>query len=185
MKNSWSDVLHQITPLLIQTILEDYQLSWKGIHGITHWARVLENGLRLASYTGAQIQVVVLFAVFHDSKRANESNDPGHGRRGAAFARLLRGKAFDLSEEDFALLATACTHHTDCLTTGDITVQTCWDADRLDLGRAGITPDPKYLCTDAARQSELLNWAHERSCLRHEPEICRQWMSGLSSKELQ
>lgn len=175
MRSDRLPALNGITPLLIQTILEDYQLSWWGIHGITHWARVIENGLRLASYTGAQVQVVALFAVFHDSKRNNESKDPGHGRRGAEFARILKGKAFDLSDEDLALLETACTYHTDNLTTGDITVQTCWDSDRLDLGRAGITPDPKYLCTEAAKEPELLNWAHERSCLRFEPEICRQW----------
>jgi len=178
MRKYWPLTVNEITPLLLQTILRDYQLSWRGIHGITHWARVLENGLRLASCTGAQIQVVALFAVFHDSKRANESKDPGHGRRGAEFARMLKGKAFNLSEDDFALLETACAYHTDSLTTGDITVQTCWDSDRLDLGRAGITPDPKYLCTDAAKQPELLNWAHERSCLKYEPEICREWVSG-------
>jgi alkaline phosphatase D len=42
------------------------------------------------------------------------------------------------------------------------TLLACWDADRLDLGRAGITPVPERLCTDAAR--ELLAWAHERAC---------------------
>ena len=179
MKSHWSLTMNEISPLLIQAILSEYQLSWRGIHGITHWARVLENGLRLASYNGAQVQVVALFAVFHDSKRANESNDPGHGRRGAEFAKLLKGKAFNLSEDDFALLETACAYHTDSLTIGDITVQTCWDSDRLDLGRAGIIPDPKYLCTDAAKQPEFLSWANERSCLQYEPEICREWISGL------
>ena len=181
MKSHWSPVLDEITPLLIQTILEDYQLPWRGVHGITHWARVLENGLRLASSTGAQTQVVVLFAVFHDSKRTNESKDPGHGRRGAEFAKTLNGKVFDLSDNDFALLEIACAYHTDSLTTGDITVQTCWDSDRLDLGRVGIIPDPRYLCTEAAKQAELLNWANERSRLQYEPEICRQW--AIESKE--
>jgi uncharacterized protein len=179
MKSHWPLTMNEITPLLIQTILKDYQLSWRGIHGITHWARVLENGFRLASYTGAQAEVVALFAVFHDSRRINESKDPGHGLRGAEFAKMLNGKAFNLSEDDFALLETACTYHTDSLTTGDITVQTCWDSDQLDLGRAGITPDPKCLCTNAAKQPELLNWAHERSCLKYETEICREWISGL------
>jgi uncharacterized protein len=175
MENQRFMVSNEITPLLIQTILKDYQLSWRGVHGITHWARVLENGLRLAAYTGAQTQVVALFAVFHDSMRTNESKDPGHGQRGAEFAKILNGKAFDLSDDDFALLETACTYHTDSLTTGDTTVQTCWDSDRLDLGRVGIVPDLKYLCTDAAKQPGLLNWAYERSRLQYEPEICRQW----------
>jgi uncharacterized protein len=173
MENQRVLALNEITPLLIQTILKDYQLSWWGVHGVTRWARVLENGLRLASYTGARTQVVALFAVFHDSRRTNESKDPGHGRRGAEFAKSLRGKAFHLSDEDFALLEIACAHHTDRLTAGDISVQTCWDCDRLDLGRVGIVPDPRCLCTGAAKQPGLLNWAYERGRLQYEPEICR------------
>lgn len=40
-------------PSLIRIIREQYQLPWDGIHGVSHWARVLENGLRLAPLTGA------------------------------------------------------------------------------------------------------------------------------------
>ncbi len=36
---------------LIHAILEDYTLSLNGIHGVSHWARVLENGLRLVQET--------------------------------------------------------------------------------------------------------------------------------------
>lgn len=152
--------LHNIlTPELIRTILDEYQLSWRGVHGITHWARVLENGLRVASYTGARIPVVALFAVFHDSKRTNEGKDPGHGRRGAEFAKKLNGKVFDLSDHDLALLDVACTYHTHPIASDDFTVHTCWDSDRLDLGRVGIATDPRYLYTDAAKQPELLTWA--------------------------
>ncbi len=101
--------------------------------------------------------------------------EKGHGRRGAEFAGSLRGKAFDLSDHDFALLETACAFHTHSIPTDDITVQTCWDADRLDLGRVGIVPDPRYLCTAVAKAPELLDWAYERSRLRYEPRICREW----------
>jgi uncharacterized protein len=34
-------------PLILQTVLEEYRLPLHGHHGVTHWARVLENGLRL------------------------------------------------------------------------------------------------------------------------------------------
>ena len=102
-KGLWSPVLNEITPLLIQTILNEYQLSYWGVHGITHWARVLENALRLASLTGAQTLVVALFAVFHDSPRTNESSDPGHGRRGAEFGKKLNGNAFHLTDDDLTL----------------------------------------------------------------------------------
>jgi uncharacterized protein len=138
-------------------ILDRYSLPVRGHHGVVHWARVLENGLRLAAVTGASVEVVTLFALFHDSRRVNEHTDPRHGHRGAAYARSLRGKLVHLDDADFELLFQACSLHTDGLTEGDVTVQTCWDADRLDLGRVGITPDPDLLCTDAARR--LLAWA--------------------------
>ncbi len=46
---------------------------------------------------------------------------------------------------------------------GDVTVRTCWDADRLDLGQVEIRPDRRYLCTEAARDPEVLAWAYCRS----------------------
>jgi hypothetical protein len=45
----------------------------------------------------------------------------------------------------------------------DITAQTCWDADRLDLGRVGTTPKAEYLCTNAARDPDMIEWAHGRA----------------------
>jgi len=160
-----------ISPELLRAIRGQYQLPWRGIHGVTHWARVLEKGLRLAEHTGARIEVISLFAVFHDSRRENENHDPHHGRRGTELAAALRGTAFDLSDEDFRLLKTACDQHADGLTAGDVTVQTCWDADRLDLGRVGTTPDPRYLCTNAAKEKTTIDRACERSVRFHVPEL--------------
>jgi hypothetical protein len=74
-----------------------------GIHGIRHWARVLENGRKLAEKTGAMIEVVELFALFHDSQRQNDGYDPGHGSRGARLAEKMRGNWFDLSDLAFDL----------------------------------------------------------------------------------
>ena len=108
----------------------------------------LENGLRLAPTTSANEAVVILFSLFHDSRRRNDYTDPGHGRRGAELAKSLRGDLFDLSDDHFELLYDACARHTDGLIEGDVTVQTCWDADRLDLGRVGIEPSPRLLCTE-------------------------------------
>jgi uncharacterized protein len=163
------------TSELIKAIRRQYQLPWRGIHGVVHWARVLENGVCLAASTGARLQVVRLFAVFHDSRRTNEGHDPGHGRCGAAFAAELRGKLFQMSDEDFELLRIACTFHTSGKTKGDVTVQTCWDADRLDLGRVGIRPHPKYLCTGAAKEPAMISWAYERSITRHVPGLVTEW----------
>jgi uncharacterized protein len=147
------------------------------------WARVLENGLRVAEQTGANIEVVSLFAVLHDSKRVNECTDPDHGQRGADFAAELRGHLFDLPDQELELLYLACAGHTHERTHSDITVQTCWDADRLDLGRIGITPDPNRLCTAAARKTELLRWADGRARFVIVPTLVwDEWGVDLSRK---
>jgi uncharacterized protein len=94
--------------LVLQSILTDYQLPLNGDHGVSHWARVLENGLRLREETGADVAVVSLFAVLHDSRRINEVHDPDHGPRAALFASELRGRVFDLDDHQFSLLTRAC-----------------------------------------------------------------------------
>ena len=129
---------------------------------------MLENGLRVAEVTGADPEVVTLFALFHDSRRINEVRDDGHGLRGAEFASSLRGSLIHLDDTRFDLLFEACRLHSDGHTDGDATLQACWDADRLDLGRVGISPQPRRLCTDAAR--ELIAWADRRATQGHEPE---------------
>jgi len=148
---------------LVGIVRSRFALDWKGVHGVSHWVRVRENGLLLAERTGARVDVVELFALFHDSQRVNDERDPGHGSRGAAFARSLAGSVFDLDPEGLELLMEACRGHSDGHMTGDSTVVTCWDADRLDLGRIGIDPDPARLCTDAAREPAMLERALRRS----------------------
>jgi uncharacterized protein len=148
---------------LIEAIRKQYVLSWNGIHGISHWTRVRENGLWLAERTGANHQVVELFAYLHDSKRVNDGRDSGHGQRAAHLVQTLQGSVIHLSGEDLKRLVYACTYHTAGLTKADITVQTCWDADRLDLGRVGIRPQACYLCTAVARDPETIQWALTRS----------------------
>ena len=161
---------------VIQAILEDYVLPVSGYHGVSHWARVLENGLRLSETMGANIEVVRLFAIFHDSKRRNDGVDPDHGQRGADFAAELRGRLFDLSDDGFKLLHRACAGHTHELTHPDITIQTCWDSDRLDLGRVGVTPHPNRLCTTVAKTREMILWADGRASFHVVPAIvAEEW----------
>lgn len=158
---------------IVQAVLAEYTLPLEGIHGVDHWARVLENGRSLSAVTGANLEVVSLFAVLHDSRRENESTDPAHGPRAAEYAAALRGALFDLSDDEFALLHRACTGHTHERTHADITIQTCWDSDRLDLGRIGIQPHPTRLCTPHARLSETIKWADGRSVFRVVPDFVR------------
>ena len=172
-------------PLVLHAVLEEYSLPWDGYHGIAHWARVMENGLRLAEATGADIGVVQLFAVLHDSQRLNEGTDPDHGPRAAEFAVTVRGLLFELSDREFRLLHRACAGHTHERTHPNITIQTCWDADRLDLGRVGMTPDPNLLCTDAAKQPELLSWASGRGSLGVIPALVKEdWGIDLAAGRL-
>lgn len=146
---------------LIQHLRSQFKLDWQGLHGISHWTRVRVNGLMLARETGANPHVIELFAFFHDARRFSEQGDAGHGARGAELAAQLRGRYFEATDTEMTLLHDACAHHSDGLTTGDITVLTCWDADRLDLGRVGIMA--KYLCTDAARKDANRLPAHQRA----------------------
>jgi uncharacterized protein len=166
---------------LLDYILETYALPCGGIHGVVHWARVLENGRRLARETGALIEVVSLFAVLHDARRINEHLDPEHGPRAAEFAGALRGRLLDLADHEFQLLHRACAGHTYERTHPDVTIQTCWDADRLDLGRVGITPDPRYLCTELARQPAMIFWADGRATRGVVPELVEtEWGIDLA-----
>jgi uncharacterized protein len=158
-------------PLILNAVLDDYALPWDGVHGVAHWARVLENGLRLAGETGADVEVVSLFAILHDSRRINEHTDPDHGPRAGEFARTLRGRLFDLSDHEFHLLHRACAGHTHERRHPDVTIQTCWDADRLDLGRVGITPHPKYLGTEVARRPATIEWADGRASFGVVPQL--------------
>ena len=59
----------------------------------------------------------------------------------------------------------------------NITVQACWDADRLDLGRLGKTPIPDYLGTEFAREPEIIAWASNRACQGIIPEfVIGEWL---------
>lgn len=98
--------------------------------------------------------------------RQSDGADPKHGPRAAQWAIELRGHAIHLDDAQFEMLTDACRYHTTDRTHADLTVQTCWDADRLDLGRVGIFPDPRRLCTDAAKDRNMILWAYDRSVRR-------------------
>ncbi len=148
---------------LIEVIRPQFELDWRGIHGAPHWARVRINGRRLARETGANPRVIDYFAFLHDSRRLHDGFDSEHGQRAARFAQELRDRHLPLDDDEFRLLEIACREHSHGTLNGDITVMTCWDADRLDLGRVGIRPDPERLCTAAARKPTTIEWAYKRS----------------------
>jgi uncharacterized protein len=137
---------------LWQTVSGQFSLAVDSDHGPDHWRRVERNGLLLAESSGADIVVVRLFALFHDSRRQNEFTDPDHGRRGALYASELRFQHYEITDHQFALLQTACIWHTEARHHADPTIGTCWDADRLDLGRVGVIPDPMFMNTDLGKR---------------------------------
>jgi uncharacterized protein len=129
-----------------------FRLGPHSLHGPDHWQRVERNALHVSSSSGADVLLVRLFAVLHDSHRHNECHDPEHGQRAATWAVELNGGShFDLTPDRLALLQFALTYHDKGQTSTDATVGTCWDADRLDLGRVGITPNPNLMSTAAGK----------------------------------
>jgi uncharacterized protein len=124
-----------------------FTLGDHSIHGPDHWQRVERNALEIAPHTGADVLLVRLFAVLHDSNRHNDSHDPEHGARAAAWARELNSVRFRLESAQLELLCEAMTWHDKGRISADPTIGTCWDADRLDLPRVGIRPVPRLMST--------------------------------------
>jgi HD superfamily phosphodiesterase len=53
------------------------------VHGLDHWFRVWKNAEMLSDKgSPADLNVVALYALFHDSMRMNDGGDLGHGTRG-------------------------------------------------------------------------------------------------------
>ena len=152
-----------ITPRLTAYLHREFRLKWTGIHGAPHWARVRANGLKLASLNGARSDVVEFFAFLHDSQRLHDGSDRSHGPRAADSLFKLNGDLFSLDGTGLDMLIYACRHHSDGLVESDLTIRTCWDADRLDLGRVGIKPCASKLATLEARDPTMIEWAYRRS----------------------
>ena len=156
-----------ISQELIRLIKQTFQLNWQGVHGLPHWARVRVNGLLIARQNGANARVVELFAFLHDVKREAEFNDPDHGVRAAYFVNTLANDLLEINDQEKELLSYACEYHSRGLVEGDVTIQTCWDADRLDLGRGGLRPSIDKLCTEIAKQPEFFEQAYQRAIYRN------------------
>ena len=136
-----------------------------GIHGVPHWSRVWFHGRRLAASMDVNPAVLAWFAFLHDSQRHNDGRDPLHGHRAADFAVGLRrdGQVGELAKTEFEHLCEAMRLHSDGHTVSDPAIIACWDADRLDLGRVGITPKAHRLCTPHGRKPETIEAALELS----------------------
>ncbi|OUV22096.1 MAG: hypothetical protein CBC55_04690 [Gammaproteobacteria bacterium TMED95] len=143
---------------LVDIVTSQYEerLSPNGLHGCRHWERVLINGLLLEQVLPDYVcaDTIYLFALFHDSKRMREGEDPGHGARGAAFFNECVDKGLITfrehlgapnANEVIANVSRACTRHSENLFDDEPHVAACFDADRLDLERVSIYPDREKL----------------------------------------
>ncbi len=124
------------------------------LHGLDHWFRVWKNAQLLTGReTSADLEVVALYALFHDAMRLNDGEDPDHGNRG--FALWERINQLQDIEQYFTkhqqeLFFEAVTEHSHGYRATDPTIAVCWDADRLDLHRKGLWPDARFMSTQTA-----------------------------------
>jgi uncharacterized protein len=150
-ENIKANVLKAKLPELIEWVEANSANVGSLWHGREHWQRVARIGTILCLATpGSDLLVTFGFALFHDSQRHNEDEDPEHGPRAAAFFRATY-RSFGLSDvftcDQARLIEIACRNHTTAEPTSDPILGVCYDADRLDLWRVCLKPDSAYLST--------------------------------------
>ena len=113
------------------------------VHGVGHWDRVAIFG-QLLYQDGADMDVIRAFAYLHDSERQSNAVDNEHGIRASKLIDTIRDTLLGyLSDMQIEKLKQACELHTIAHKTGDITIDICFDADRIDLFRYGVLVMPK------------------------------------------
>lgn len=135
------------------------------IHGPSHWRAVGAVGSELAGAFARDTaagdptpdpELLLLFALLHDAMREDDGRDLDHGPRAAILLERLRDDGtLTLADERAAVLAEALRDHTNGTLSADPTIGTCWDADRLLIGRVGIVPDPRFCSTPEGRRRAI------------------------------
>lgn len=133
------------------------------IHCLDHFQRVEKLGHMIADNNQADKEVISLFAYLHDARRENDLADIGHGRRAALLLdELIAADIISITDKQYDQLKIALScHELGHAKSDDLTIQTCWDADRLDLWRDGITPNPDLMFTKFGKSEEMINFAKE------------------------
>lgn len=94
--------------------------------------------------------------------------DRDHGPRAAKYAKKLRAH-IPLNDDQFNDLCMACKSHTFGHGRAlNKTIATCWDADRLDIGRVGVLPHSDYLINQEAKRiadDRDMKVLHDFKCL--------------------
>lgn len=126
----------------------------KRAHGVKHGKIVEAFGMYLAHYyPECDRDVVRWFAYLHDSQCEvynPDYNDDGHGQRAADYIDKIRLTYLsELNDMQIEKLKTACIMHTSTHKVDDVTVNVCFDSDRMDLPRVNIQVNPEKMATDA------------------------------------
>ncbi len=155
--------IYKVVPLdVIAEMYNYFRLDKHGEHGYEHWIRVIQNGLAIAKNIDGNEKIVIAFGFFHDVERITDGDDPEHGFRGGEFAKKYKNR-LGLTESEFDKLYNACEGHNYRKHTTDKDIGMCWDADRLDLYRDKIIPDPDFLNSDYSRSDMAIYPAMRRS----------------------
>lgn len=165
---------------VIRLAKDRFQLTAGSVHGVAHWSRVWLNARLICEAEQIDPRVPFLFSFLHDTCRIHDGADFQHGPDAAAFVdQLFAERHLDISPFELLQLSKAIELHSDGFTEADPVIQVCWDADRLDLGRVGILPNPKYLCTATAKRPEVIKAALARSVATDD------YLQQLFAEELQ
>lgn len=134
--------------------LSQFTMDINSIHGVEHWEHVKENGRMLSLQVGVDPLVVELFSYLHDCKRVEDHGDYEHGERAAGYVLELResGELNFLTITQCNQLWTACHVHNKGVITDHITIGACYDADRIELIRCGITPRHELMSTPMGKR---------------------------------
>lgn len=132
-----------------------FHLPIQGEHGIEHWKRVAAFGDMLHKMDPkTDLRVIKAFACLHDVERLSDGEDLQHGPNAASLVKKIQNSYLRyLTNEQKEQLFYACSIHTSRQCAGPIdssyckTVNACLDADRLDLLRCGIIPDPERMAS--------------------------------------
>jgi uncharacterized protein len=122
-------------------------------HGPEHWDTVGLNAAILLSANNLNPITGFVFGTLHDCLRENEEDDPYHGHRAAGWIKNNRKrlKKLDLTEDEIDCLEyAALIHHTGETPDHGTIEGCCTDADRLDLGRVGISLNSRLFSSNQA-----------------------------------
>ena len=129
----------------LKTFIIEHTLPFRQIHFLHPEGKSMPNSIcyQRGHYCQVCAENAQKFTI-----RNNDGEDYEHGPRASKFIDTIRVSQLSaLNDEQIDKLKRACELHTIEDRTGDITIDICFDSDRMDLLRVGITPLPDRMAT--------------------------------------